>query len=270
MQLKDKILYSLVKGELAGNKKFKNQHKGQSCYIFGNGSSLKGMDLQRFGDKIAIGCNSLFVHSDFDKLDCRYYQIPVSLLFYPYRRYYSKFQRNYLGDLYRKKIRQYKNTNYFTSVSNCLSMRADNVSYTHHFGSTIPDINQCEMDGVFSFMVGGLKAMLGTAIYMGFERAVLVGCDYTFSPRYSSHFFEKGNGIASDISDDMCGDPFFAECQKRIELLTITPDGVESRALKFKTYSEYTKSKAEYKENIDIVDAESLEYLDKMGCYHIR
>ncbi len=177
MKLRDKLLFYLTQKELARNNRFKNKHKGQCCYIFGNGVSLKCMDLEKFSDKISIGCNSLFIHKDFNKLDCRYYQIPPSLLFYRYRKYYGKFQRNYLRDLYKIKIKEHKNTDFFLSLSNKLCMRAENIFYEHHFGFRNWNPNQCEMDHVFSYMEGGLHAMLGTAIYMGFEHDVLVGLD---------------------------------------------------------------------------------------------
>lgn len=268
MKLKDRLLLSLSRFALERNRRFKNLHKGQSCYIFGNGVSLKSMNLGRFGDKIAIGCNSLFVHKDFGKLDCRYYQIPATLTFYPYRRYYGKLQRNYIGDLYREKIRENKRTCFFTSLSNRFSVRGGNIYYTHHFGSRDWSLDKCEMDGIFSFMAGGTYAMLGTAIYMGFERAVLVGVDYSFTPRQSSHFFEKGRGSIQKETDDVYGGLFEA-LQKRIDLTTVVPKGMQSNLLKYVEYEEYMGLPSSYSENTEIVDSGSLDYLNKQGFYRI-
>lgn len=269
MKLKDKLLLYAAQTELARNGRFKNLHKGESCYIFGNGVSLKSMDLKKFNDKISIGSNSLFVHKDFDKLDCRYYLIPAAFFCYPYRKFYGKFQRNYIGDLYREKIKEYKRTCFFTSLSNCLNMRGENIYYTHHFGHRDWSLDKCEMDGVFSFMGGATYAMLGTAIYMGFESAVLVGCDYTFAPRQSSHFFEKGKGLVEkEINNDVYG-LLFEELQKRIDLTTILQVGMQSNILKYLEYEEYVKSPSNYLENTEIVDRKSLDYLHKQGLYKI-
>lgn len=268
MKLRNKLLLSLSRPALKRNKKFKNLHKGQCCYIFGNGVSLKSMDLGRFGDKIAIGCNSLFVHKEFGKLDCRYYQIPATLTFYPYRKYYGKLQRNYIGDLYRKKIGENRHVNFFTSLSNILNMRGDNIYYTHHFGSRGWSLDKCEMDGIFSFMAGGTYAMLGTAIYMGFESAVLVGVDYTFTPMQSSHFFEKGRGSIQDEAANVYGGLFEA-LQQRIDLTTIVPKGMQSSLLKYVEYEEYVGSPPSYSENTEIADSFSLAYLSRQGYYQI-
>ena len=79
----NKLIYSLNKRSFSRNVQFKDIHKGDTCYIFGNGESIKSMDLNNFNDKISIGCNNLFLHKDFEKLDCRYYQIVAPLIFLP-------------------------------------------------------------------------------------------------------------------------------------------------------------------------------------------
>ena len=89
---------------LEKNKKFQNIHSEEECYIFGNGASLKSMDFEMFSDKVSIGSNSLFLHKDFNKLDCRYYALPTSFLFHRYRKFYNQWQRNYLGEMYKEKI----------------------------------------------------------------------------------------------------------------------------------------------------------------------
>ena len=41
------------------NKCFKNSHLGESCYIFGNGPSLKGIDFSKFANKFVFTVNQL-------------------------------------------------------------------------------------------------------------------------------------------------------------------------------------------------------------------
>ena len=268
MKLKDKLLYRLSKNQLARNKQFKNLHKGECCYIFGNGASIKSMNLAKFNDRIAIGCNSLFLHYDFEQLNCRYYQIPPSFLFYRFRKFYGKLQRNYLGDLYRNKIQAHPRTNFFTNISNMLNMQGANIFYEHHFGYKKSDPEQCALDDIFSYTESATTAMLGMAIYMGFEQAILVGIDYTFSPRWGSHFFEKGRGVASPNNDEIYYKSFFEECQNHIDLTVLTLDGIRSN-MKYQSYSEYVCEPSNYKENTEIVAKESLVYLHKQGFYSI-
>ena len=47
-ELTNEILYKISKNILNGNSKFENLHKGESCYIIGNGSSIKYYDLEQF------------------------------------------------------------------------------------------------------------------------------------------------------------------------------------------------------------------------------
>lgn len=268
MKLRERLLAAVAKPELARNRKFRNLHKGESCYIIGNGVSLKSTDLRKLGDRISIGCNWLYLHKDFEALDCRYYQISGPFLFYPYRWYTGSFERNRLASLYRENIERHSRTNFFTSISNKFSTRAKNLYFTHHFGAREWNLDRCDMAGVFSFMGGGLQAMIGTAIYMGFESALLVGCDYTFAPPQALHFFEKGKGLPQEKMPNPYGRLFDA-VQSRLDLTTLVESGMKSDVLKYMTYEDYTGSPAHFRENTEIVDKESLVRLDSQGDYRI-
>ena len=268
MNLYNKILFCLTKHKLVKNLRYKNIHKGESCYIFGNGISLKSMNLKNFNDKIAIGSNSLFIHNDFRSLNCKYYLQPPALIFTPINiKYYNKYQRNYVGDLYRKKMKIFDDTHYFTSIYNSLNIRADNITYMHHFGIKDYNLNECELDRIFSFSSDATVAMIGTAIYMGFSEAILVGMDYTFSPPVSHHFYERGRGVLS--TQNYYKQDFFEQIKNKIDLLTITLEGKKSDTLPYKSYSEYTGENERYRKNIHCVDKESLDMLDKTGFYNI-
>ena len=80
----NKLLLNFFSKTLKKNKKFKDLHKGESCYIFGNGSSLKHYDLKLFNDKASIGCGALFAHKDFRHLDLKYYYVAHPLFFYKF------------------------------------------------------------------------------------------------------------------------------------------------------------------------------------------
>lgn len=267
MDFKNRLLFGLAETQLSKNKKFKNCHKGESCYIFGNGVSLKSMNFKKFDDKISMGCNSLFLHTDFHQLNCLYYQMPATF-FYKYRKFYGKLQRNYLADLYQEKMRKYPEVNYFTSLSNFPVMRGRNIHYVHHFGKKEWNVNDCEMDGAFSFMMGATYAMLGAAIYMGFAKAILVGCDYTFSPTLGLHFFEKGRGSIGGESPEAYR-VLLNELQKQMEIETIVPAGMKSDVLNFIEYEKLTNTPEHYLENTKIVDRKDLQLLSKLGFYEV-
>jgi hypothetical protein len=269
MSWSDQFLLDLAQPLLRRNNQFENRHAGQSCYVFGNGASLKGMDLSSFSDRISIGCNSLFVHKDFDKLDCRYYFLPAAFLFHRYRKYYGQWHRNYMGDLYREKVLEHSGVSFFTSLSNWIGLRADNLYYTHHFGCRTWDFGQARLDGHFSFMQGGMYAMVGLAFWMGFKSVTLVGCDYAFSPRYGSHFFEKGLGEKIENEETPYGGNFFKECAKVMDLCIIVPDGVRSELMSCVEYSAHADKPFLYRENVEIVSQPDLLLLAKQGYYSI-
>ncbi len=265
----EQLLFHLAQPLLRRNRQFENRHAGQSCYVFGNGASLKGMDLARFSDRISIGCNSLFVHQDFNQLDCRYYFLPAAFLFHRYRKYYGRWQRNFVGDLYRDKVLAHPGISFFTSLSNWVGLRADNIYYTHHFGSRTWDLSRAGLDGHFSFMHGAMYAMIGLAFWMGFKGVTLVGCDYAFSPRYSSHFFERGPGQKIENEEEIYGGDFFNECRKEMDLSIMVPDGIQSKLMPWIEYTAHAKNPFHYRENTEIVSRRDLDLLAKQKVYNI-
>ena len=269
MSWSDQLLLGLAQPLLRRNRQFENRHAGQSCYVFGNGASLKGMDLSGFADRVSIGCNSLFVHKDFDKLDCRYYFVSAPFIFYRYRKYYGRLQRNYLGELYREKIMAYPAVSFFTSLSNWGKLREDNLFYTHHFGSRTWDFGQARLDGRFSFMQGAIYAMVGLAHWMGITSITLVGCDYAFSPQYGSHFFEKAPSEKIENEEAPYGGNFFSECAKVMDLSIIVPDGVRSNLMPYVEYSAHAGKRHLYRENTEIVSQQDLGFFAKQGYYNI-
>ena len=262
----NKALFALSRSNFARNLKFENLHKEETCYIFGNGASIKRMDLKNFSDKISIGCNNLFLHKDFSKLDCRYYQIPPPFIFSRFFKYYNKFQRNYVASIYREKINFFNKINFFTSIYNKLSIRSSNIYYQHHFGEKKWDFKKCRLDNTFSFLEGATNAMIGLAIYMGFKKAILVGLDYLNIPRGEGHFYDKPTPSISKLPYNKL---FFKEAVNHIDLQLITLENQKSETIDFKSYSDYTGFKEKNHKNTHIVNKENLDILNKMKFYKI-
>jgi len=47
-------------------KKYRNIHKNETCYIFGDGPSVKWFDYNSFGNHIGFSCGRQIFHKDFD------------------------------------------------------------------------------------------------------------------------------------------------------------------------------------------------------------
>ncbi len=268
MNLKNRMLFQLSKKILARNRKFKNLHKGESCYLFGNGISLKEMDLAKFNDKISIGCSYLWLHNDFDALNTKYYCEPEPFWYYPFYRnkLSGKIERNPYSSLQKRLQKKYPYVSFFTSLSNIFGIRGDNVYYLHHFDNEEPSLDKFRMDEVFYF-IGSLHVMIGMAIYMGFKSAYLVGCDYTHSPQRILHFYEKGKGISK--FDDNHNADFFKVAQERIDLTTITSVGSTSKTLKYIDYHDYIGAEPVFRENTELVKKKYLDVLAAWPGYSI-
>lgn len=269
MNVKNRLLFRLSKNILARNKMFKNLHKGESCYIFGNGISLKEMDLRNFSDKIAFGCGLLWLHNDFNALNIKYYSDSSPFGFYPFWRHSSssrKIELNPFCALQKRMQKKYPKITFFTSLSNIFGIHGNNVHYFHHFGVKEPGLDKFCMDEIFYFRCV-LHVMIGMAIFMGFRSAYLVGCDYTHSPQRLLHFFEKGRGLTK-FGDDYSAD-FFNVAQQRIDLTTITTHGSTSKTLKYVDYRDYTGAELVFRENTELVKAEYLDALTSWPEYSI-
>jgi len=265
MNRNNKILNLLSKIVLKKNKKFKGAHNGESCYIFGNGASIKYFDLGLFSDRVSIGCGSLFLHRDFHKLDLKYYYMGHPFLFYRYwkNQYKKKYERNNLGKLWKKNIELNPSVEYFVSLSNYFGIRGDNINYIHHFGQASDNPPRIELDNVLSTMDGAMGGMIGMAIYMGFKNITLVGCDYTYKPRSQGHFFEFGKFPDSTEKGGFSKE-LLSYVKNKVNIQTLTiDDNYVGDILNHISYEELLLSKPNYQENRDIVSKDNLNKLNR-------
>ena len=259
----NKTLKFLSRGILSKNDKFKNRHKGETCYIIGNGASLKSMDLSVFTDHITIPLNLLCLHNDFKLLNAPYFVMIAPYFLYPYIKdsYTRKVIKNDVGRAFQKSIMEYPDITLFTSLSNYFGFKTvKNVNYVHHFGFEDNDINKCDISSDFSFMKGGLYAAIGLAINLGFKKAILVGCDYMFTPISDGHFYALGPSIISKNNNNVYKS-LIDETKNFIELELIT-DTAESNWIQYQNYENYADENLYYRENREIVESEYLDILN--------
>jgi hypothetical protein len=78
------ILFKLAQPELKKIQLFKDIHRGESCYVVGDGVSLKWFDLKNFSNKVSIGSGSLIpFHEEFKLLNMRYLMLLEPFWFFP-------------------------------------------------------------------------------------------------------------------------------------------------------------------------------------------
>ena len=270
MSLKNKILYTLAKNIIKRNQRYANLHKGESCYIIGNGASIKYCDLKNFSDKVAIGCNNLFVHQNFRDLNVKYYYTGHPFLYYPYwkNQYANKYTKNTLGALYKEKINLYRDISYFASVSNYFGINGSNINFVHHFDKPFGGYDGSRLDKEFTPMACALSGMLGLAIYMGFKDITLVGCDYAFFPQLQGHFFDYGK-FPDTFHETPFNKEFLLDAMQSANVRVITPnDEYRGHILPHIGYEKFTGEKPLYHENDEIVSNSDLLTLDRSGMLY--
>ncbi len=248
---------------------YRGRYKGETCYLIGGGISLKWFHLPIFSDKIALPCNFLPFHKDFDSLNVENCLLIEPWWFYPVQRTTSppvRLIRNSIQKSYRGEINNNKHINFFVNVS-CLPVLygLSNISYIFNVlvDENLPADHLINNSHSFS---GSFTASVTLAAYMGFEQCTLLGFDYTHLPSRSMHWFERGTGVLTPHHGYM--KDFIGHAKEFIDISTITLDG-DSEYLDSVTYLDYTGRLPEYKENDEIVEKRYLDVLSTWPGYKI-
>lgn len=259
----------LINPALSKIHKLKDAHVGQSCYLFGDGVSIKWFDLGAFSNKTSIPCGFLPYHKDFTKLNVSYLMMMEPWWFYPYQKTTSPpvmYIRNALQKNYREKVlKKYPGKTLLTNISNYPVLSKKNTVFTFR---DIKDKRLPEnfISHRFDCFNGSLRASILFAIYLGFDHCYLVGFDYTHMPSLNLHWYEKGRGEQNGLIDHDSG--FLKQAKEFIDITTITVDA-GSNTLDSLTYKEYSGLEPEYHENTELVSAENLKVFSQWPGYSI-
>ena len=267
-RLSDNLLKGLTQSNLS---KFKDLHKNQQCYIFGNGPSIKWMDLSHFKDKIAICTGQLHYHKDFKELDSKYFLLIEPWFFTDRftRKIFASSAQNVivknlklLSDDYLAFINRNSDEDkeFFVSLSNYFHLRKNNVNFVHR---NLPFKSESEQTITENSLSGSFSASLALAYYLGFKEIYLVGFDaMTLYPSANERYYEKkqrGNTNNKPIKDKL-----LSYLEDKIDISVICHNK-SSDILKTREYEDLFKTKAIYKENHEIISKEYLDLLSLSG-----
>ena len=265
-----KFLFKVAKPILNRIYSLKNYHKGESCYIFGDGISIKWFDLSSFSDKPVISLNKIAFHKQSNLLNLKYCLFIEPYYFYPYfwdrdeattKITGKKFFRNNIQKKFRELIKTRKDTTFFTNLSNYPVLWNSNIFYLFQMinNSDLKFFEECHLSQENIFK-GSFRSAISLAIYMGFKEIFLVGCDYTHETTRSHHWFEKGEGIIK--KQPKYQENFLNIAKKYAKLTTITLEG-NGTFLPSETYKEFTGKEPSIKENYDLMENSMLIALSK-------
>jgi len=253
---------SLSKHLLKLNLDYKDLHKGEECYVFGNGDSLKYYNLELFNNKLSFGCNLLRAHKEFTKLNLTYYVSIHPLLYSPIWRG-MKSGLNFEINPYYDLVTKFNNTGYihFVHVSNyCFIRDTTKFRFVHNLDKFPLGLNKLDFTYSCSFVGGAMETMIGLAIYMGFKKVYLVGCDYFFFPSLSGHFWNEVGPIISVNS--LFSNELFNIMNDKIDTVVITRKGLTSR-LRDVQYETLFHEEENYRNPNKIIEENDLLLLEK-------
>lgn len=161
---------------LKPNGKFRNLHKGQTCFILGSGPSIQSQDLTKLSGRIVMTQNHFHAHKDIKVISPRYHVIVPK--YHP--KEYDNDWREWIDSMARRLpadclLFADTNTKYLIDEFDALRGRA---YYIHtaidaiYMRKAIVDITKNIMK-----VPTVLTECLTIALFMGFEKIYLVGFD---------------------------------------------------------------------------------------------
>ena len=262
-----KFLYFFFNKLIKKNTYLKNKYKNKKCFIFGNGASIKNIDLKLFKQLPSMVTTMMYLHKDFKHLNViADFEIAPFILYKFWKNPYSKkYEINQKNSLLRNTNRFNFNHPIFVSLSNYFSnIEKKNIHYIYHFGkknfSLDPDPSNC-----FPYLQGSMYSMIAMAEYMGFSDIYLVGFDYLLKTPTIGHFYEKELIQKENLK------PFKTEelnlfnlFKQRLNIKIISTFDQSSEIFDFISYEKLFKVKEDKKSNYDIVEKKYLNYLNNI------
>jgi|SaaInlStandDraft_7_1057024.scaffolds.fasta_scaffold08910_4 hypothetical protein len=248
--------------------KYKDIHKGETCYIFGDGPSIKWFDMSKFNDHIGISCGVIPFHNDFSKLNIKYSMIVEPWYFCPTRLQSSQHNKEHkkVSEAHRVFMNSNKNIEFFINLSNFPWEIGKNINYVHRAlvdkKSKLHKVK--EINDPFG---GSFHATLSLAYLMGFSKVYLVGFDaWTIQPSRTLRWYELGEGEFFEATN--FADKLLNVIKENIDVYTISKDG-NSCNVKNISYKKFTNQEPEFKENYQLLSSQYLDILNTCPDYKI-
>jgi hypothetical protein len=212
-------LTSQEKALISKNKQFHNIHQAERCFILATGPSIKEQDISFLKNEICIAVSNFFVHPEYSNIKPKYYCIA------PYHLPITEDAWQIWMDEIAEHL---ENTKLFFSLSdlerNHRSGRfKENDVYYLSFREEWKYQLKRELDLSKSIPAPASVPItaLMLAIYMGFEKIYLLGCDHDWilHVNESKHFYEeKSHALNRHGYDEWPDEDFSSHCLSYVTL----------------------------------------------------
>lgn len=243
---------------LKKNIRIKNIHDGETCIIVGNGGTLKYHDYKKIGNIPAIGCSYLLLDNRVSDLNLKYmvFTDPYELMPVKTR---LGFGFKFYSRLFKFFITKYKSIIFFASLTNVYAFLS--IPKNLYFFNYCDKEHIChDISGKFSCTEGALFIMIGIAKYLGFKKAILLGCDYLGVPKYEGHFYSNAKPFIGINDYDYCQK--IKKISEGIEMTFVSINGVESPVFESIAFSRFFGGKEIYRSNDQIISNADLKVLN--------
>ena len=151
------------------NEKFRDTHKGERCFVIGNGPSLNNENLSVLKDEYTFTVNNLFLKEDFGNIRTTYHLFSDP-------KFIPQIEKTLL-DLKRDCMPQaiFLESSFYGKV-----MEGSPIYYYYN-GVEVEHLKYMTLDLLkpLPFFCTVVQTAIAVALYMGFERIYLLGCDCT-------------------------------------------------------------------------------------------
>jgi hypothetical protein len=178
--------------DVSNNLNLLDRHQGARCFVFGNGPSLKDVDLRPLKNEITIGANSFYKHPQAAEIDLKYLCIGDA----------SFMEDSAKCVTWHRIIAEQHPKAVLMLNPDARPLMRKHKLYTHHevhfyrLGVSSNNPSVAHFDFLKPLVVGhntGSRLAIPLGIYMGCPDIMLLGFDANWMESYrgSYHFYEK-------------------------------------------------------------------------------
>lgn len=181
--------YIAISKNVRRNRKFKNKHKNEECFMFLNGPSTLNEDISLLKNKTVFCVNYFYKGDKINEIMPDYYCITDDMFFLKEKQY----------DLRELMLKCSYSTFFFNYKYLRYNSLAENVYVT--YGKYMPNaVNiKSDYDGLCSGFTNVALYAINLAIFMGFKKIYLLGLDFYLDPKLSwSHSYPDSKSELDD------------------------------------------------------------------------
>lgn len=168
------------------NGELKDKFKGETCFILGNGPSIKNLDISKLNGKHTFAVNGFYESPLYEQLKPEVYCV------------YDKFEFAKRKDHLQNMVDKNERDTIFLFNRRAIGQIRNDRNCYYVYSNILPTAhnNSYDLTKNANTFINVLGFCVMCAIYMGFRRIVLLGNDFSrFTSRKQHHFYDVDKQI---------------------------------------------------------------------------